>query len=127
MEPDRRQEERLRFCMEECRGTFTLEAQGEEFEIDEVTDLSLSGMGFEMNGYLDPDTPVCLTYEEDDQRIRLTGRIIWCEDHPTDHGRYQYGLVFHYSARDDNSRLLQALQDYFALERRSMLDDELEF
>ncbi len=117
METERRQQERLRFCMEECRGTFTIEALGEEYEIEEVTDLSLSGMGFEMTAYLDPDTPVHLVYEEDDQVIRLAGRVVWCEDHPTVHGSYQYGMIFDYSARDDNSQLLMALRDYFAFER----------
>ncbi len=127
MENDRRQEERLRFCMEECRGTFTLEAQGEEYEVEEVSDLSLSGMGFEMAAYLDPDTAVRLIYEEDDRRIILSGRVIWCEDHPTVHGSYQYGMIFDYSARDDNSQLLRALRDYFAFERGGSPDAELEF
>ncbi len=127
MEADRRQEERLRFCMEECRGTFTIEALGEEYEVEAVTDLSLSGMGFEMTAYLDPDTPVQLLYEEDDRLVSLSGRVIWCEDHPLVHGSYQYGIIFDYSARDDNSQLLLALRDYFAFERGGRLDSELEF
>ncbi len=114
METDRRHQERLRFRMEECRGTFTIEAQGEEYEIEEVTDLSLSGMGFEMAAYLDPDTPVQLVYEEDDQVIRLAGRVVWCEDQPAVHGNYRYGMIFDYSARDDNSQLLMALRNHFA-------------
>jgi len=127
VEADRRQEERLRFCMEECRGTFTIEALGEEYEVEEVTDLSLSGMGFEMTAYLDPDTPIRLVYEEDDRLISLSGKVIWCEDHPSVHGSYQYGIIFDYSARDDNSQLLLALRDYFAFERGCRLDSELEF
>ena len=113
--------------MDECRGTFTLEALGEEYEIEEVTDLSLSGMGFEMAAYLDPDTPVRLIYEEDDKVISLSGRVVWCEDHPTAHGSYQYGMIFDYSARDDNSQLLLALRDYFAFDLGDHQGSELAF
>ncbi len=124
---ERRQEERLRFCMEECRGSFVLDAQGEEYEIEVVTDLSLAGMGFEMTAYLEPDTEVRLTYQEDDKLISLSGRLIWCEDHPAIHGCYQYGMVFDYAARDENSQLLLVLQDYFSLDRNGGLDEDAGF
>ena len=124
MVSDRRREERLRFCMEECRGSFILESMGEEYEIDAVTDLSLSGMGFEMMAYVEPETEVRLIYDEYDRRIALRGRLIWCEDHPVVHGGYRYGMVFDYASRDENSQLLLVLQGHFSLDRNGGMGEE---
>ncbi len=110
---DRRRDDRLRFCMDICRGIFTLEALDEEYEIEEVTDISLAGMGFEISSYLVPETPVKVIYEDNDHRIVICGAVIWCEDGAATHGNYQFGIVFDYSSEDASSRLLQVLGDCF--------------
>ncbi|HFD92183.1 MAG TPA: PilZ domain-containing protein [Gammaproteobacteria bacterium] len=116
IQADRRHEDRLRFCMEYCRGTFLLETPDEEYELEVVTDLSMSGMGLELPVYLDPDTLVTITYEDDTYHIVLEGRVVWCEDFPSGDGSYQLGILFDYASRDEGSRLLLALQDYFVRE-----------
>ena len=110
---DRRRDDRVRFCMEICRGIFILEALDEEYEIEEVTDISLAGMGFELSSYLDPETPVNIVYEDHDHRIVVSSTVIWCEDQGAIHANYQFGIVFDYSSEDASSRLLQVLGDCF--------------
>ena len=127
MTADRREQERVPFCMEECRGTFTLEAQGEDYEVEKVTDVSLSGVGFEMSTFLEADTPLKITYEEDDIVTCVSGKIIWCEDHPTVHGSYQFGMLFDYSYKDENSQFLMAIRDYFDTMDGMDDEDELTF
>ncbi len=114
MQINRRHEGRQRFCMEYCRGSFILEALDEEYEIEVVTDVSLSGMGFELSSYLDPETPVTIEYEDDEYHIALSGTVSWCEDTSCTEGNYQLGINFDYTSRDESSQLLLALRDYFA-------------
>ncbi len=116
MQTDRRHEDRLRFCMEYCRGSFVLAAQDEEYEIEVVTDLSLSGMGLELPVYLDPESPVTIVYDDDTYHMTLTGSVVWCEDFPGDEGNYQLGILFDYASRDESSSLLLALREYFVRE-----------
>lgn len=113
--------------MEECKGTFTLETADDEFEIEEVRDISLSGIGFEMSSYLDPDTAVNIVYEEDERVVSVSGRITWCQDHPGAHGSYQFGVLFDYSYRDENSQLLLAVKDYIDTAEGPRPTEELEF
>jgi hypothetical protein len=109
---DRRQEERKEFHMSECEGTFTLEVDDELFEIENVFDISLSGMGVETQCYLDPGKAVTITYEEDDCDVSVTGTVTWCEDDPESHGDYRVGILFDYSYRDKNSLLFMAVRKY---------------
>jgi len=109
---DRRSDERIPFCMEECKGIFSLEINDEEFEIEDVYNISLAGMGFELSSYLDPDSAVAVRYEEAERVITVRGKVVWCEDHPDAHGNYQVGILFDYSTGDENSQLFLAIKDY---------------
>jgi len=79
-----------------------------------VTDVSLSGMGFELSSFFDPETPVTIEYEDDEYHITLSGTVSWCEDTSCTGGNYQLGINFDYTSRDESSQLLLALRDYFA-------------
>jgi hypothetical protein len=109
---DRRSDERIPFCMEECKGIFSLEINDEEFEMEDVYNISLAGMGFELSTYLDPDSAVAIRYEEAEQVITVRGKVVWCEDHPDAHGNYLVGILFDYSTGDENSQLFLAVKDY---------------
>ena len=127
MSNDRRSGDRIPFCMEECKGIFNLEVNDEEFEIEDVYNISLSGMGFELSAYLDPDSAVAVRYEEAERVIKVSGKVVWCEDHPDAQGNFQVGILFDYSAGDENSQLLLAVEDY--LDRGDLRDraEGLEF
>ena len=124
---DRRSDDRIPFCMEECKGIFSLEINDEEFEIEDVYNMSLAGMGFELSTYLDPDSAVVVCYEEAERVITVSGKVVWCEDHPDAPGNYQVGILFDYSTGDENSQLLHAVEDY--LDRGDLRDraEGLEF
>lgn len=113
--------------MEECKGTFTLEIGDDEYEIEDVGDISLSGIGFEVSSYLDPDSPVTIVYEEDEKVVSVAGHVVWCQDHPRHHGSYKCGVLFDYSYRDENSQLLLAVKDYIDTTDNPHLFEELEF
>jgi len=109
---DRRQDERKELHMSECEGTFTLEASDELIEVENVFNISLSGIGVETQCYLDPGRTVVITYEEDDHGVSVTGTVTWCEDDPDSHGDYRIGILFDYSYRDKNSLLYMAVRKY---------------
>ena len=109
---DRRQEERIEFRMSECEGTFTLEFDDEVFEIENVFDISLSGIGVETQCYIDPGKQISITYTEDDNDVSVTGTVSWCEDVPDSHGDYRVGILFDYSYRDKSSQFFMAVRKY---------------
>lgn len=98
--------------MNECDGTFTLDVDDELFEIENVFDISLSGVGIETQIYLDPGKNVTITYEEGDTEVSVTGTVTWCEDDSDSHGDYRVGILFDYSYRDNNSLLYMAVRKY---------------
>ncbi len=112
MSQDRRISERLSFHMNECRGMFVLESPDDEFEIDDIHDISLNGMGFDLPFYLDPEMAVSVTYEEEQISVTIHGTVIWCEDHPEIHGTFRVGIQFDYADLDESSQLLLAVERY---------------
>ncbi|MFQ5470261.1 MAG: PilZ domain-containing protein [Gammaproteobacteria bacterium] len=109
---ERRQDDRAQISLDSCDGTFTLEVLDEEYEITEILDISLSGIGIEMPIYLDPGRPVKLFYEEDDLEIEVTGTVTWCSEDVSTTGGYRLGILFDYSYRDQNSMLFMAVRKF---------------
>jgi len=112
MQSERRNAERLSFHMNECRGMFVLATADDEYEIEEINDISLTGIGFDLPVYLDADTEVSVTYEEDQVGVTINGRVIWCEDHPDIHSSFRIGVQFDYADLDESSQLLIAVERY---------------
>jgi len=112
MQSERRNAERLSFHMNECRGMFVLATADDEYEIEEINDISLTGIGFDLPVYLDTDTEVSVTYEEDQVTVTINGRVIWCEDHPDIHSSFRIGVQFDYADLDESSQLLIAVERY---------------
>jgi hypothetical protein len=113
--------------MEECKGIFTLETTEEEYEIEAVSNISLTGIGFEMSAYIDPDTSVAVSYEESARVVSVDGRVVWCEENSDAHGNYQVGVLFDYSSRDEPSQLLIAVKDYLDPDDLRDRSEDLEF
>ena len=98
--------------MSECEGTFALEVDDELFEIENVFDISLSGIGIETQCYLEPGKAITITYTEDDNNVSVSGTVTWCEDDPDSHGDYRVGILFDYSYRDKSSQFYMAVRKY---------------
>jgi hypothetical protein len=113
--------------MEECKGLFTLETGDEEYEIEEVKNISLTGIGFEISAYVDPDAPVTISYEESEYVVSVTGKVVWCEDSSDVLGNYHLGVLFDYSTRDQPSQLLIAVEDYLDSGDLRDRSEDLEF
>ncbi len=112
MQSERRQSERLAFHMNECRGMFTIDSAGEEYEIETINDISLSGIGFDLPAYVDTDSPVTISYAEEGIEVTVCGVIVWRREHPDCPGIFRVGMRFDYEQRDESSRLLLAVQNY---------------
>ncbi len=112
MQSERRQSERLVFHMNECRGMFTIDSGGDEYEIETINDISLSGIGFDLPVFLEVECPVSISYHEEGIEVSVCGLIVWCREHPSCPGLFHFGMRFDYEQRDESSRLLLALQCY---------------
>lgn len=101
---------------------FILATADDEFEIEDINDISLTGIGFDLPVYMDPDTEVSVTYEEDQVSVTINGRVIWCEDHPEIHGSFRLGVQFDYADLDESSQLLLAVERY-----TGVLSDDVDY
>lgn len=98
---------------------FILATADDEFEIEDINDISLTGIGFDLAVYIDPETEVTVTYEEDQVSVTINGRIAWSEDHPEIHGGFRMGVQIDYADLDESSQLLLAVERYTGV----LLDD----
>ncbi len=112
MDFERRLSERLSFDMRECQGMFVLETPEDEFEIESVNDISSTGIGFELPSYLDPETPVRLSYEEAGIAVGVRGEVVWCDGDPDRPDAFRLGVRFADDTGEAGGRLLHAVRCY---------------
>ncbi len=106
---------------------FHLEVYDEEFLLDHVHDISLSGTGIRIPKEVDAGTPLKLVYRTSDYTISVKGMAVWCS--PVELGKcsdpdnpsFRIGIQF--DPNDRNSPLFfTALRDYIDPFDPSMLE-----
>ncbi len=112
MDFERRRAERLAFDMRECLGMLVLETSDEEYEIETIIDISLTGIGLELPAYLEPETRVRLGYEEAGISVGIDGVVVWCDGDPEVPELLRLGVRFDEASVDAGSRFLHALCRY---------------
>lgn len=64
--------------LEEVNGAFQLEAKDKRYTNALIRDVSVSGVGVQLNEPLEVGTSVDLTFTAGDWKISVEGRVVWC-------------------------------------------------
>ncbi|NOY62463.1 MAG: PilZ domain-containing protein [Gammaproteobacteria bacterium] len=109
---DRRQLARTRFRMVGCEGPFFLLAMGKAYEINTVSDISLTGIGLIMPRCIEVQDDVVIAYETQDQMYHVKGMIQWCFSTPGEDNAH-FGVKFDHADIESRQMLLAALKSHF--------------
>jgi len=69
---------REKILVEEIAGAFHLDAAGEHFELTQLSDVSVSGVGLVLSTPLQVGSNIDLTFVAGDWSISVDGKVIWC-------------------------------------------------
>lgn len=111
MSDERRRNTRSGLKIEDQHNLFFLKTQGDVHPITLVRDVSVSGVGLEMNQPFQPGEAVSLKYDADDFELTITGTIIWCQ-RIEQNGRYNLGIEFDRQNGENNALFFLALRKY---------------
>ncbi len=102
------------FELENC---FHIEVYDQEFALNQIHDVSISGTGIEIPSEIEPGTPVKLVYQTEHYSIAVNGVAVWCNLIPLGEGEkdaripaYRTGIQFDPSDRSC-ALLFLALKD----------------
>ncbi len=110
---DRRKDERKNFRMDDCTGSFIVtDREGREMEVLNVNDVSISGIGLQLQetGFRENDN-IRLIYEKDGLRITISTTIRWYSFISESEG-CRLGLQFEPNQGDMNLLFFMALREH---------------
>lgn len=111
MEQERRRSKRSRFIKQPI-GRFFLVVSSEEYEVIDVIDVSVTGIGLELAEYVDPGRMVRVIYKDGDTAMHTSGTVTYCETAPDT--RYRIGIVFDYPHRKDSNLFYTRVREFLA-------------
>lgn len=110
--------------LEEVSGSFHLEAKDKRFTPAYIRDVSVSGVGVQLDEPLEVGTNVDLTFSAGDWKISVEGRVVWCSIALTRSDRsaksaeaYRIGVKF--NPRNANNNVI------FFMASRSMVNPHM--
>jgi len=116
MSQERRRHTRLAVRIDEMDGFFRLNLNGEWHPLNEVKDVSISGMGLCLTAAIPPGTILQVGYMSRDLEITLPATVRWCRDHaPSEEGApasYYVGIEFQSKKIDDNMLMFMAIRKF---------------
>ena len=95
---------------------FHIEVYNQEFALNQIHDVSISGTGIQIHSEIAPGTPIKLVYEADDYSIAVRGMTVWSNPIPLGPDSnavipsYRTGIQFDPTDRNC-SMLFMALKD----------------
>ncbi len=108
---EKRNEARSGITLEDHHNLFFLEKDNDRQAIVRIRDVSISGVGINMNQPLDASMPVSLTYDSDDFKLTINGITAWCN--PVEEGNsFDMGIQFNANDPNDNSLFFLAVRKY---------------
>lgn len=91
--------------------SFFLEEKGRLYEIKNVQDVSISGIGVGMSKEFKIDQKVALKYKSADYHLSINGTIAWCNS--TSHiGSCRLGVKFDSGNQENNTLFFLAVRKY---------------
>jgi PilZ domain len=91
--------------------SFYLEDKSQLYEIRNVQDVSISGVGIHFPGKIDRGQKITLKYESPDYHLSIDGTIAWC-DNSTTIGSCRLGVEFDLGSQEDNALFFLAVRRF---------------
>ncbi len=113
MQPERRTSKRKKF-INRPDGLFSVTVRNNQYDVIDVVDVSITGIGLEMGIYLDPGRMVRVTYKDGDTTMYTTGTVTHCE--PMAQQRYRAGIVFDFPHREDSNLFYKRVKSFLDAE-----------
>ena len=110
--------------LEEVNGSFHIEAQDKRYDPAMIHDVSVSGVGVQLEEPLEVGTHVDLIFAAGDWKISVEGRVIWCSiakklDLPVVKAAEAYRLGIKFNPRNVNNNVI------FFMASRSMVNPHM--
>lgn len=110
--------------LEEVNGSFLMVAKDKQYTLALIRDVSVSGVGLQLDEPLEVGTNVDLTFSAGDWKISVEGRVVWCSiamargDRPAKSAEaYRIGIKF--NPRNANNNVI------FFMASRSMVNPHM--
>lgn len=106
---DQRQETRVNVNLQEQHNEFFMEVAGQTIAINNIRDVSVSGVGLELDHIIAQGETIALGYQSDDFNMKIKGTVAWCDasDGPT-----SIGVEFSSDSPQDNMLFFMAMRKF---------------
>ena len=111
MSDERREHQRANLRRDDIPGTFYMIANGQRHPFVQANDVSVSGMGVELDTELSEKLEVSVGYLSDDFSVELTATVVWCRPAP-EGGQFHVGLQFSDARVNDNVLFFMTVREY---------------
>lgn len=118
MSKERRRHERHALRLNAKEVMFRLQYQGKWHRIENVNDVSVSGIGLHFTEAIETGTPVKISFMSRDLEIVLGAKVCWCQAGVQDVSivgtteTYRVGIEFDPQRIDDSMLMFMALRKY---------------
>lgn len=107
---DQRQSGRIGINVEGHHNDFFIESDGQKHAISNIRDVSISGVGLELQQTHHKGDSVSLIYDSDDLQLTIQGTVMWSETQAN--GQTAMGIQFDTHNGDDNTLFFMAMRKF---------------
>ena len=107
---ERRDHDREALVKAELPGSFSIEVEGETHGFNQVSDVSISGMGLVTDTKLSAGQELTIKYTSNEFAITIHAVVAWCTAASQD--QYAVGLQYSTKDLDANVMLFMTLREY---------------
>ena len=111
MTDEKRKHPRKGFDSSTDEFSFYLEEKGQLYEIRNVHDVSISGVGIHIPGKFNSGQKITLKYESPDYHLSIDGTVAWCDNSATI-GSCRLGVEFDAGNQEDNTLFFLAVRKF---------------
>lgn len=91
--------------------SFYLEDKGQQYQVNDVQNVSISGVGVGLSKGIKIGQKIALKYDSADYHLSINGTIVWC-DNTLHTGLYRLGVEFDAGNQEDNALFFLAVRKY---------------
>ena len=106
---DQRQETRVNVALRGQTNEFSIEFGGQTLAITNIRDVSISGVGLELEQIIAKGETITLTYQSDDLTLKIQGHVAWCDANSSP---ICIGVEFSREEPRDNMLFFMAMRKY---------------
>jgi hypothetical protein len=106
---EKRQETRASVNLDGQNNHFFVEFAGQTFPIANIRDVSVSGVGLQLDQMIAQGETIELAYTSDDLDLKVKGNVIWCDGHDRP---VSVGVEFCHDTPQDNMLFFMAMRKF---------------